>query len=148
MILRCAEYKVDIDADVWGRRYKIAMQWLNHTQGSTRQTMTRIVDELFPHDFRGRTKASSRFTQKREGAWPGWHTGRSIESCNASLVEALADMFNGCLRQGHFCKQWKVQRLVLISKGEGDLCMLDTTGKVLEKIIRSRLQSAIQAAGG
>ena len=27
------------------------------------------------------------------------------------------------------------------------LCMLDTAGKVLEKIIRPRLQSAIQTAG-
>ena len=65
-------------------------------------------------------------------------------------------MYNGCLKQGHFCKQWKVQRLVLISKGKGDLntvsayrplCMLGTAEKVLEKIIRPRLQSAIQAAG-
>ena len=66
-------------------------------------------------------------------------------------------MYNGCLKQGHFCKQWKIERLVLISKAKGNLntasayrplCMLDTVGKVLEKIIRPRLQSAIQAAGG
>ena len=66
-------------------------------------------------------------------------------------------MYNVCLKQGHFYKQWEVQRLVLISKRKSDLnavsayrplCMLDTAGKVLEKIIRPRLQSAIQAAGG
>ena len=54
-------------------------------------------------------------------------------------------------------KQWQVQRLVLIGKRKGELnsadayrplCMLDTAGKLLEKIIRPRLQSAIQAAGG
>ena len=62
-------------------------------------------------------------------------------------------MYNGCLKQGHFYKQWKVQCLVLIGKGKGDLnsagayrplCMLDTTGKLLEKIIRPcRVQSRL-----
>ena len=66
-------------------------------------------------------------------------------------------MCNGCLKKGIFSKQWKVQRLVLIGKGKGDpnsasahrlLCLLDIAGKVLEKIMRPRLQSAVQAAGG
>ena len=73
IILRFAEYKVakkslqwainkskkkkfkyliqDIDADVWGKGYKIAMQRLHpRTLSVTQdvQTMTRIVDELFP----------------------------------------------------------------------------------------------------
>ena len=71
--------------------------------------------------------------------------------------QLLLDMYNGCLKQGIFCKQWKVQRLVLIGNGKGDpnsasaykpLCMLDIAGEVLEKIIRPRLQNAAQAAGG
>ena len=73
MILRRAEYKVakkalqwsinksekakfkcliqDIDADAWGKGYKIARQRLNHLTPSVAQdaqTMSRIVDELFP----------------------------------------------------------------------------------------------------
>ena len=86
--------------------------------------------------------------------------GIPTEALKATLracPQLLLDTYSGCLKQGHFCKQWKVQRLVLISKGKGELntasayrplCMLDTAGKVLEKIIRPRLQSAIQAAGG
>ena len=72
-------------------------------------------------------------------------------------LQLLLDMCNGCLKKGIFSKQWKVQRLVLIGKGKGDpnsasahrlLCLLDIAGKVLEKIMRPRLQSAVQAAGG
>ncbi|KAH8342698.1 hypothetical protein KR059_003696, partial [Drosophila kikkawai] len=50
-----------------------------------------------------------------------------------------------------------VQRLVLISKGKGDpltpsayrpLCMLNTTGKLLEKLVKPRLAAAIERGGG
>ena len=70
--------------------------------------------------------------------------------------QLLLDMYNGCLKQGHLYKQWNVQRLVLISKGKSylntasayrPLCMLDIVRKVSEKIIRPRLQGAIQVAG-
>ena len=81
----------------------------------------------------------------------------ALKATVRACAQLLLDMYNGCLKQGHFYKQWKVQRLVLISKGKSDLntasayrplCMLDTARKVLEKITRPRLQSAIQAAGG
>ena len=57
---------------------------------------------------------------------------------------------------GIFHEQRKIQRLVLISKGKGDrnspsayrpLCMLNTAGKLLEKMLKARLLTAVQAAG-
>ena len=68
----------------------------------------------------------------------------------------LLEMYNSCLQEGVFPKRWKVQRLVLISKGKGEPsspstyrphCMLDAAGKLLEKLIKPRLQSAVQEAG-
>ncbi|GJQ69249.1 hypothetical protein Trydic_g19860 [Trypoxylus dichotomus] len=69
----------------------------------------------------------------------------------------LLDMYNECLAAGVFPTRWKVARLVLITKKHGDpddpstyrpLCMLDTAGKVLERLIRTRLQAVMEDAGG
>jgi hypothetical protein len=74
-----------------------------------------------------------------------------------SSPHLLLNMYNRCLMEGLFPTQWKVQRLVLISKGKGDpetpsayrpLCMLDTAGKLLERLLKPRLTQAVQAAGG
>ena len=66
-------------------------------------------------------------------------------------------MYNACLEAGIFPEPWKKQRLVLISKGKGDpnlpsayrpLCMLDTAGKLYERLLKPRLEAAINEAGG
>ena len=58
--------------------------------------------------------------------------------------EIFLGAFNSCLREGRFFVDWKKQRLVLPRKGNkplGDvssyrpICLLDTMGKLLEKII-------------
>ena len=52
-------------------------------------------------------------------------------------------------------QNWMTQRLVLISKSKGDqkfpgayrpLCMLNTAGKLLEKLLKPRLAAAVQKA--
>jgi hypothetical protein len=69
----------------------------------------------------------------------------------------LLNMFNRCLRWGVFCRRWKFQRLTMISKGKGipgtpsayrPLFMLDTAGKLLERLLKPRLAAAIADAGG
>ena len=71
--------------------------------------------------------------------------------------ETLLDVYNVCLREGVFSTRWKKARLVLISKGKGDptspsayrpLSLLDTIGKGMEALLRSRIQNAIQQSGG
>lgn len=56
----------------------------------------------------------------------------------------LLDMFNACLMARVFPTPWKVARLVLVSKGKGPvdstssyrlLCMLNTAGKTIEKML-------------
>lgn len=69
-----------------------------------------------------------------------------------SAIEACPDMFRMamqmCLDRGEFPERWKRQRLVLLpkhGKPPGDpsayrpICLLDTSGKLLERIILSRL---------
>ena len=65
-------------------------------------------------------------------------------------------MYNSCLKAGVFYSRWKEARLVLIGKGKGPadalssyrpLRMLDTAGKLLEQLVRQRLQAVLEAAG-
>ena len=62
--------------------------------------------------------------------------------------QVLLRMYNACLRTGELPRKWKTQRLVLISKGKGDidslsayrpLCMLNRTGKLLEKLLKHKI---------
>ena len=67
--------------------------------------------------------------------------------------QLILDLLNTCLERGHFPKQWKLQKLVLISKGKTKdpkapsswrpLCMLDSTGKLYERMILNRVQSEL-----
>lgn len=70
--------------------------------------------------------------------------------------DLLLNIYYASLEGGVFSVRWKVALLVLIGKDKGDpdspssyrlLCMLDTAGKVLAKLLRPRLRTAIEAAG-
>ena len=72
-------------------------------------------------------------------------------------VGAFVYICNSCLTEGTFSPIWKRQRLVLIpKKGKPNedpssyhpLCMLDTVGKNLERVLLTRLEKAFTNAGG
>ncbi|XP_049309313.1 uncharacterized protein LOC125777786 [Bactrocera dorsalis] len=69
---------------------------------------------------------------------------KALEIAIKHNAKPFAELFTRCLQKGVFPKIWKKQRLVLLQKpnkpaGEPNsyrpLCMLDTTGKILERII-------------
>lgn len=62
------------------------------------------------------------------------------------------ETYNTCLAEGIFPSRWKLQKLVLLPKGKKPpdepssyrpICLLDTAGKVLEKIICNRMEEFI-----
>lgn len=67
----------------------------------------------------------------------------------SSIMDRIAQVFTQCLREGYFPDEWKEATLVLIPK-EGKpkdspsayrpICLLSETGKLLERVIASRLQ--------
>ncbi|GHJ61437.1 hypothetical protein NOK12_39550 [Nocardioides sp. OK12] len=98
--------------------------------------------------------ASSMRNKKAPG--PDGLPAEIIKVVAQSHPELLLNMYNTCLRGGIFPAPWKKAKLVLISKGKGSvgaassyrpICMLDTAGKLLEKLIRPRLRAAVKAAG-
>ena len=64
--------------------------------------------------------------------------------------QLILDLLNTCLERDHFPKQWKRQKLVLIPKSKNKdpkapsscrpLCMLDSTGKLYERMILNLVQ--------
>lgn len=78
-----------------------------------------------------------------------------------AAIQANPDMFRAtlqkCLDEGHFPEKWKRQKLVLLpkpGKPPGDsssyrpICLLDTLGKLLERIILNRLTKYIESENG
>ncbi|KRK05561.1 uncharacterized protein Dyak_GE27431 [Drosophila yakuba] len=168
----------DVNTDPWGMGYKIVMKKLrarrttpdleegqmdhivkalfpDHTYSFSRST-TPIADEqveLFTVD---ELQRAAKTLKRRKAPGPDNIPAEVLTVIAENRPQILMDMYNECITSGKFPDTWKLQRLVLISKGKGDpltpsayrpLCMLNTTGK-LEKMIKPRLSAAIERGGG
>ena len=92
----------------------------------------------------------------RKAPGPDKIPGLAIKTAALNIPGIFAATFSACLREGTFPSHWKVQRLVLIPKdgkpsdepsSYRPLCMLDIVGKLLERVIYTRLEAAIQQVG-
>jgi len=71
--------------------------------------------------------------------------------------QVLLRAYNTCMRTRQFPKKWKTARLVLLHKGADKpitdpssfrpLCMLDTAGKLFERLILTRLNQHLDSTG-
>lgn len=68
--------------------------------------------------------------------------------------EMFAATFEKCLHEGVFPEEWKLQHLVLLPKGKGahgdpssyrPICLLDSPGKMFERVIYNRLHDHAEA---
>lgn len=174
---RCwRELTEDVNRDPWGLGYKIATKRLGAYRAPCvldKTTMDRIVRDLFPTHPEGRneepiiTEEIPLFSleelenavlslKPKKSPGPDGIPNEVLKLVYQFRPNLLLDMFNACIAQGIFSKIWKVGRLVLVSKKNADpeassgyrpLCMLDTAGKLLEKLLKTRLLSAIRDAG-
>jgi len=70
--------------------------------------------------------------------------------------EILRDIFNKCLENSVFPQPWKAAKLVLLRKGDKYLdepssyrpiCLLNTVGKLFERIIKTRMEKWLEGNG-
>ncbi|XP_070132570.1 uncharacterized protein [Drosophila bipectinata] len=101
--------------------------------------------------------AAARNLAPNKAPGPDAVPNRALKVVLAQIPEKIAAVYNQCLLEGSFPKVRKKQRLLLQTKpgkppGEAasyrPICLLDTVGKVLEKILATRLQAAISREGG
>lgn len=135
----------------------------------------RVVETLFPkHDpihqeITGRTapapppftiaelRSAVRLMKSRKSPGPDGLPSEILRLTVTHCPEILLEAFNRCLALGEFPARWKRQRLVLLPKGSKPLdepssfrplCLLDTTGKLLERLLLARLETALGNAEG
>ena len=69
----------------------------------------------------------------------------------------LLEMYNSCLSKGIFPSRWKEQKLVLLRKEKKPLnepssyrpiCLIDTMGKLLERMLLQRLETQVEERRG
>lgn len=175
--LRWEQLRSEVNSDPWGLGYKIVLRKLGaHTAGPIMETskMEEIVDGLFPthairqpDEFRQveeiplfseeELQQAAKSLKNKKAPGPDGIPAEILKKLAQTSPHFLLKMYNRCLEEGVFPETWKVQRLVLISKGKGTpgtasayrpLCMLDTAGKLLEKLLKPRLAEAIHNSGG
>ena len=160
----------DVDRDPWGTPYRLVIRKLQASRGAVAPTdvttVLKIAETLFPEGAPRESYPSNvapevplfqmsrlKLAAKRlvPGKAPG-PDGIPNEVLRATIREKpqlILNLLNTCLERGHFPKQWKRQKLVLIPKGKNKdpkapsswrpLCMLDSTGKLYERMIFNRV---------
>jgi hypothetical protein len=76
----------------------------------------------------------------------------------AVLLKVVLKVFNNCLKALHFPQCWKRAKLVLLHKGGNKpmespssfrpICLLDTSAKLLERLLLQRLEEHLDGGGG
>lgn len=175
--LKWEELRQDVNKDPWGLGYRTVMRKLGAKSAGSLMEATQteaIVDALFPtHKVRALEGPSgivgevplfsaeelaqaSGSMQNGKAPGPDGIPTEVLKEIARFRPQLLLNMYNRCLSEGIFHERWKRQRLVLVNKGKGDpnspsayrpLCMLDTAGKLLERLLKPRLAAAVRRAG-
>lgn len=172
------EIRADINTNPWGLGYKIVMKKLGARRPPVildSSKMEEIVNTLFPTHMRlqpyaepSQSPSPQLFTEEElklavttlknnKAPGPDGIPSEILKIVAEKRPHTLLKVYNACLIEGIFPERWKKQKLVLISKGKGNpdraeayrpLCLLDTAGKLFERLIKSRINKAIEEAGG
>jgi len=102
-------------------------------------------------------RAAKRLTSGKSSGPSGIPNG-VIKASAVRHQRSVLQVFNDCLSALTFPPQWKRARLVLVRKGADKppdvpssyrpICMLDTTGKLLERLLLQRLEKHLDEHGG
>ena len=161
-----------ISSDPWGLPYKIVMDKLRRSRGSSvpedEESLRKILEVLFPtggprtsfpnqeHREAGEPFSPQELKAAASRLSPGKSPGldgipnevvRLIAKKNSQM---LMSVFNKCLEEGIFPNRWKRQQLILIPESTQamvtdpssfrPLRMIDSTGKLFERLILNRME--------
>lgn len=140
------------------------------------QTLRTVVDSLFPFhpartgpheetaagniDWFSATEvgnALDRTKGKDKAPGPDGISSKILRAVHRIAPNLLLDLFNQCLREGAIPTSWKASRVVLLRKGnkpEGipssyrPICLLNDISKILEYLLKTRLEAHIALRGG
>lgn len=167
----------EINKDPWGLAYRIVTRKTGALRGPAvldADETELIVDALFPdHPLRPERQIvvdpenipelkeeelaqAARMFKNRKAPGSDGIPAEVMKLAVQTCPRPLLKMYNACLRSGTWPARWKAQRLALLHKGKEGLsgpsayraiCMMNVAGKLLEKMLRPRLNEAVRAAG-
>ena len=167
----------EVENDPWGKAYQIVRKKLKIRQDIAELNdpafVEQVIRDLFPSQVtenRARPgdfvfpeeelftleelQSEAKQLKRNKAAGPDGIPNEVLKIVVESCPNVLLDVFNACLRQAVFPKQWKRQNLILLKKGDKPpdqsssyrpLCLLDTMGKLLEGLILRRLRRCLES---
>ncbi|KAL7306468.1 hypothetical protein TKK_0001167 [Trichogramma kaykai] len=121
------------------------------------QNLPRRAGELVPAVTLEELKGAQSRIRERSAPGPDGVPNVALKLAIAARPDVFLRVYTTCLETGVFPSSWKRQRLVLLPKpgkppdepsSYRPLCMLDTAGKILERIICGRLEAFTERPGG
>uniref|UniRef100_A0ABD2WJQ6 Reverse transcriptase domain-containing protein n=2 Tax=Trichogramma kaykai TaxID=54128 RepID=A0ABD2WJQ6_9HYME len=119
--------------------------------------LPRRAGELVPAVTLEELKGAQSRIRERSVPGPDGVPNVALKLAIAARPDVFLRVYTTCLETGFFPSGWKRQRLVLLPKpgkppdepsSYRPLCMLDTAGKILERIICGRLEAFTERPGG
>ncbi|CAB0042345.1 unnamed protein product [Trichogramma brassicae] len=119
--------------------------------------LPRRAEELIPAVTLEELKGAQSRIKERSAPGPDGIPNSALKIAIAARPDIFLREYTMCLETGVFPSGWKRQRLVLLPKpgkppdepsSYRPLCMLDTAGKILERIICDRLEAFTERPGG
>ncbi|CAB0028326.1 unnamed protein product [Trichogramma brassicae] len=119
--------------------------------------LPRRVEEPIPAVTLEELKGAQSRIKERSAPGPDGIPNSALKIAIAARPDIFLPVYTTCLETGVFPPVWKRQRLVLIPKpgkppdepsSYRPLCMLDTAGKILERIVCDRLKAFTERPGG
>jgi hypothetical protein len=158
-----------VDQNPWGTAYRIVMNKIGKRSPIPTDMIPAIVSELFPTHTaievitdKVTTRIPPVTNQEVEAASARLRIGKApgpdgvpnevLKVAVKTRPEMFQKIFSQCMIDGVFPIPWKRTRLVLLRKGNKPadqpsnyrpLCMLDTTGKLFERIVCNRIEEAL-----
>ena len=165
----------EVNRDPWGRPYITVMNKLRKfssprcpiilgkivlalfpKQPVAHLPTTFTVEDIIPPITEGELINASKKVGREKAPGPDQIPNRALLVAIETKPDELVSLLNSCLEEGIFPVEWKKQRLLLIPKGSKapedpsgyrPICLLDTIGKILERIVCDRLTAAVEIAG-
>lgn len=157
----------DLDANPWGTAYRLIKNTHGPASVIKEGDAIKMAAELFPRHShkkwnreRGQEqtplftdeelKTAIRRIKQGKAAGPDGIRPEVAKIILEARQQECLRMYNSCLKREIFPKQWKKAELLLLPKPESEkmrpICLLDTFGKVLERLLVNRLDKCIKTS--
>lgn len=160
------ELRRELDADIWGKGYKIITKKFQRNLPVTEEVMKQQVKKLFPTNERINWKRQNTCGEKipkiteeeintcisklknKKAAGPDMITTEILKATKEFYTPTITYIINKCFTDQRLPDIWKISRLILLEKPNKTpesektyrpICIMDTMAKVMEKKINERL---------